>query len=859
MNDVAQDHHLAYARESDISLVSARVEFADVKAATLRSLDYIVPMLLPGGKKVSDEWVVRNPTRDDKKAGSFSVNMRTGVWSDFATTEAGGDVIDLYCYIHGVSNLQAMKALADMLNVQGRPGSSATTTTPTTKLIVTAAPADSRVAPLVFPPRTEPDAKGKPSFTIAGEDGPKPRNDEVRRHVYRQGGEPVRIKIIKVIKKESDHRAFNLYRVIDSSGKTGWQSAKPKNFQQIPYFVPSSDPFTAEIGRIIFWVEGEKDVETVAKLGGLAFTFGGTGDGLPEGCQQYLVGRNVVVLSDNDDKGRTHAEAKAALAKPVAVSVKVIHFPDVPEKGDVSDWIEAGHTFEDLKDRVLAAEAWKPTRTEPEKSMEPDKPSEPSRPPANIKLDDFQAFLPMHSYIYIPTRDLWPAVAVNSQLAPMPVINEDGSRAVAPATKDKDGDLQSGKPLSMSASAWLDKHQAVAQMTWAPGLPMLIRDRLISEGGWFDHPGATCFNLYRPPTLKHGDSMQAGPWLDHVKKVYPDDCEHLVMWFAYRVQHPEIKINHNIVLSGNPGVGKDTLLEPVVQAVGPWNCTEVAPEDLFGSFNGYLKSVILRVSEARDMGDVNKFQLFERMKTIGAAPPEVLRVNEKHLKEHSIVNVVGNIITSNYKTDGLYLPADDRRHYVAWSDLTQADFDSEPGAGDASLYFDKMWSWYEKEGGFSHVAAFLATADVSAFNPKAPPLKTPAFWAIVDANRPAEEAEIMDALDMLNNPPAITLACLMTGAAGDLSVFLHERKNRKVAGHRIIGAGYEVVRNDVPKDGLWVVKGARKTIYARKDLTVPERNKAAQRLAAGDMWCDGQWMDPVAAGQQLAAMRRAAG
>lgn len=118
-----------------------------------------------------------------------------------------------------------------------------------------------------------------------------------------------------------------------------------------------------------------------------------------------------------------------------------------------------------------------------------------------------------------------------------------------------------------------------------------------------------------------------------------------------------------------------------MQAVGPWNCSEVSPEDLFGSFNGYLKAVLLRVSEARDMGEVSKFQLFERMKTIGAAPPEVLRVNEKHLKEHHIVNVVGAIITSNYRTEGLYLPADDRRHYVAWSDLTQSDFENEPGQG----------------------------------------------------------------------------------------------------------------------------------------------------------------------------------
>jgi hypothetical protein len=228
------------------------------------------------------------------------------------------------------------------------------------------------------------------------------------------------------------------------------------------------------------------------------------------------------------------------------------------------------------------------------------------------------------------------------------------------------------------------------------------------------------------------------------------------------------------------------------------------------------------------------------MKTIGAAPPEVLRVNEKHMREHNIANIVGAIITTNYKTDGLYLPADDRRHYVAWSDATHSIFESQQDAGDASVYFDRLWRWYEKEG-FEHVAAFLTTLDVRAFNPKAPPRKTPAFWEIVDANRPTEESEIMDVLDMIDNPPALTIERLAASAPADLSAFLRDRKNRKVASHRIAAAGYEAVRNDVAQDGLWIVDGSRRRIYAQKELTVPERTKAAQQVSAGKLWQSGGW------------------
>ena len=53
------------------------------------------------------------------------------------------------------------------------------------------------------------------------------------------------------------------------------------------------------------------------------------------------------------------------------------------------------------------------------------------------------------------------------------------------------------------------------------------------------------------------------PWCDLVRKLWPDEAEHLFDYFAHRVQHPDEKINHALVLGGPPGIGKDTMLEPV--------------------------------------------------------------------------------------------------------------------------------------------------------------------------------------------------------------------------------------------------------------------------------------------------------
>ena len=324
-----------------------------------------------------------------------------------------------------------------------------------------------------------------------------------------------------------------------------------------------------------------------------------------------------------------------------------------------------------------------------------------------------------------------------------------------------------------------------------------------------------------PPTIEPGNAAEADPWLDHVHKVYPDDAEHIILWLAHRVQRPWEKINHALVFGGAQGIGKDTICAPVRRAIGPWNFEEVSPQQALGRFNGFLKSVITRVSEARDLGDTDRFAFYDHLKNYTAAPPEVLRIDEKHLREYYIVNCVGIIITSNHKTDGIYLPADDRRHYVAWSDCKKEDFTEQ--------YWNTLWNWYD-DGGDRHVAAYLAELDISAFDPKAPPLKTAAFWEIVYANRTPEDAELADVLDRLGNPHAVTLAQIANEAAGEFSEWIRERKNRRVIPHRLEKCDYVPVRNDDAKDGLWKINGARQTIYVQSGLSPRERLKAAKAL-----------------------------
>jgi hypothetical protein len=101
-------------------------------------------------------------------------------------------------------------------------------------------------------------------------------------------------------------------------------------------------------------------------------------------------------------------------------------------------------------------------------------------------------------------------------------------------------------------------------------------------------------------------------------------------------------------------------LEPVKRAIGQWNWQEENPMTILESrFNGYLKAVILRINEALDLGDFDRRRFYDHLKAIIASPSDVLRINEKHIREYYIPNLCGVVITTNHKTDGIYLPKDD--------------------------------------------------------------------------------------------------------------------------------------------------------------------------------------------------------
>lgn len=135
----------------------------------------------------------------------------------------------------------------------------------------------------------------------------------------------------------------------------GWRWGAPR--KRLPYMLPQ---LIAAPSAPVLICEGEKDTETAMDLGFVATTNpGGAGQWVPE-LGEWLVGRAVFVIGDNDDPGRKHSVKVAQLLTGVASSIKIIElFPRSDDGADLTDWVAAGGDKKKLKAAMAEAEEFK--------------------------------------------------------------------------------------------------------------------------------------------------------------------------------------------------------------------------------------------------------------------------------------------------------------------------------------------------------------------------------------------------------------------------------------------------------------------------------------------------------------------
>lgn len=286
------------------------------------------------------------------------------------------------------------------------------------------------------------------------------------------------------------------------------------------------------------------------------------------------------------------------------------------------------------------------------------------------------------------------------------------------------------KPKIEAATCFDENRQAkgariLKGVTYAAGESILCaRDGLVYGNRWRD----------ARPTPVAGNIQ---PWLNHVERMIPDkrEREHVLTVMAFKLQHPNRKINHAVLHGGNPGSGKDTMWAPFFWAIGGdslKNVSLVRNEEITSQWGYALETEVLVVNELRQSEAKDRRALENTLKPLIAAPPEFLSVQRKGLAPYDLVNRLQVVAFSNERVS-INLPSDDRRWFVVWSDAPRMT--DEDGA--------RMWAWLNS-GGKSAVAAWLHARDVSAFNPGSTPFMTEAKAIMVEAGMSGAESFLVD-------------------------------------------------------------------------------------------------------------------
>jgi hypothetical protein len=268
--------------------------------------------------------------------------------------------------------------------------------------------------------------------------------------------------------------------------------------------------------------------------------------------------------------------------------------------------------------------------------------------------------------------------------------------------------------------------RTLVSVTYSAGQGVLVtKDGLVYGNRWRDA---------RPHRYGTGDIQR---WLDHAAAMIPDEREreHIFDMMAFKLQNPDVKINHAVLHGGDEGSGKDTLWAPFIWSVcGPdlRNRGLVDNDSIASAFSYHLESEILIINELKEPDARERRALANKLKPIIAAPPETLPINRKGLHPYDMVNRMFVLAFSNDPVP-ISLASQDRRWFCIWSHADRMN-----PAEAASL-----WNWY-KSGGYENIAGWLHRRDVSAFNPAAAPMMTEFKLNLIEQGMTIAESYLVD-------------------------------------------------------------------------------------------------------------------
>lgn len=323
------------------------IDFDAVNRSLMHGYDAHVSKWLPGGKREGHEYKALNPTRSDSHIGSFSINLNTGAWADFATGDKGSDPVSLYAYLFTRGDQgKAAKELAEELRIDAAKDNPVRKESPWE--LIQPAPHDAQDPPKAHIRR------GRPEAVWVYRDAAGRVNGYVYRFKTSDGGK----EIIPLTWGRNRH-----------TGQEEWRWISFPN----PRPLYGLEKLTANPDKPVLVVEGEKcaDIATPELPDYVVVTWPGGSKAASKADWRPLAGRKVVIWPDCDAQidqaGKLLAEerqpglmAAAAIAAKLAeldCDVRIMTIPKPREKPsgwDVADAVGEGLKGESLRQYIEA-------------------------------------------------------------------------------------------------------------------------------------------------------------------------------------------------------------------------------------------------------------------------------------------------------------------------------------------------------------------------------------------------------------------------------------------------------------------------------------------------------------------------
>ncbi len=373
--------------------------------------------------------------------------------------------------------------------------------------------------------------------------------------------------------------------------------------------------------KTVFFCEGEKDAARLIAEGLCATTIAMGVKAWRSQFAESLRGAAVIILPDNDEPGRSYARQVSTALTGIASSVRIAKLPNLPDKGDVSDWLNAGGD-----PNVLA-----------------------KLPSVEFDIDPIVDQLNQrYAYAIVGNREavIEERRLPNGELT-IDVMSIDVFRGWHREHTTLIEGVRGSRKVSV-ADIWLESKdkRKYRDVEFAP--PPLIT-------------GPDVYNLFKGFSFEpaRGD---CSIFLDHIQKnVCQGNREYyrwVMGWFAQLFQEPAKKIGTSLVLRGKQGTGKTKVGEVIGRLMRPYLFVASHPQQVTGHFNAHLKDCLLLLAEEAFFAGAKREEGV--LKDLITSP--TLRVEFKGRDILTVRNCIRLLVTSN--SDWVVPAAIDNRRFT---------------------------------------------------------------------------------------------------------------------------------------------------------------------------------------------------